>query len=187
MSSNTTLPSDSYRPLLPPECQLDDSRLIFGSKIGEGSVGEIQSGLYQGVPVAIKTLKKEFEAGSPQWNDFLREATISAGLRHKNIVSTLGITDSEPPVMVQELMEGGSVEDFLLMKQKQKGCPWQPDREQLLGWCKDLARSLCYLHEQDAQILHRDIKPANVSLVFAHPWIDPLPSIFSLCQLLSVF
>ena len=56
---------------------------------------------------------KSFDEESVQYRDFLREINLISGLRHPNLVTFLGVeVDAEPPCIVSELMEGGSIEDL---------------------------------------------------------------------------
>jgi serine/threonine protein kinase len=60
---------------------------------------------------------KSFDEESVQYRDFLREINLISGLRHPNLVTFLGVeVDAEPPCIVSELMEGGSIEDLYAQK-----------------------------------------------------------------------
>ncbi len=51
------------------------------TRIGGGHFGEVYKGLWQGTPVALKTIKLE-----DQGEDFQREAELLSQLSHPNIV-----------------------------------------------------------------------------------------------------
>ncbi|MBI4393179.1 MAG: protein kinase [Euryarchaeota archaeon] len=87
---------------------------------------------------------------------FLQEARLAARVHHPNVVSVYEvITDEEPPVLVMEYVQGGSLEDVLDARNR-----LTPEEASRL--CVDVLAGLEQIHA--AGIVHRDLKPANVLL-----------------------
>ena len=127
------------------------------------------------VLVAVKTMK-ELVPGPPDPKDpeqkprlqpapaswkaeFSAEAALLVGLRHENVVRSLGTAKKKDGQMmlIQEFMAGGSLGDQL-RRPRYSGL-------QSLRWMRDLACGMEYLHTAlDIPIAHRDLKPANVLL-----------------------
>ena len=62
--------------------------------------------------MAVKTLKAQ--ANDKAKLDFLIEASIMSQLEHPNIIHLEGVvTKSEPPMIVTEFMENGSLDSYL--------------------------------------------------------------------------
>ena len=95
--------------LLPLDVKVDDV-------VGEGAFGEIRCGRWRGSPVAIKTLKSDCMTDAAALKQFNYEITIWCRLVHPNIVQFLGVgcKAKQPPIMVCELMGGGSLQQKLL-------------------------------------------------------------------------
>ena len=95
--------------LLPLDVKVDDV-------VGEGAFGEIRCGRWRGSPVAIKTLKSDRMTDAAALKQFNYEITIWCRLVHPNIVQFLGVgcKAKQPPIMVCELMGGGSLQQKLL-------------------------------------------------------------------------
>ena len=95
--------------LLPWDVKVDDV-------VGEGAFGEFRCGRWRGSPVAIKTLKSDCMTDAAALKQFNYEITIWCRLVHPNIVQFLGVgcKAKQPPIMVCELMGGGSLQQKLL-------------------------------------------------------------------------
>ena len=109
--------------------------------------------------VAVKLLfarderDKEAMAGH-----FLREARICAAVQHRNVVSIVdfGMTHSDTPFMVMELLRGISVADRL-----ERDVVLSPNEAAQMG--AGVLRGLHAVH--GVSIVHRDLKPGNIFLV----------------------
>jgi serine/threonine protein kinase len=107
--------------------------------------------------VALKVFSREV----PQRYDLISEIRRAINLNHPNICRYYGAevlkstnAMGEPQdiqVGVMELIEGGTVDQFLKTNQK--------FRKKLLA---DVLRGLGYLHNHQPPIIHRDLKPSNV-------------------------
>ena len=95
--------------LLPWDVKVDDV-------VGEGAFGETRCGRWRGSPVAIKTLKSDCMTDAIALKQFNCKISIWCRLVHPNIVQFLGVgcKAKQPPIMVCELMGGGSLQQKLL-------------------------------------------------------------------------
>lgn len=107
-------------------------------------------------PVLIKVF-------NPQWQDqpdllkrFQREAEISAGLKHKNIVEVLEVVEEENRLaIILPFVYGLSLAALL---DANRALPFQS----VSHITRELLKSLEYAHSSG--IVHRDIKPGNVMI-----------------------
>lgn len=131
-------------------------------RLGRGGMAEVFLAIAHGASgfqreVAIKTLAPE-HAGDPALERALiREATLGAGLRHRNLVAIhqLGVDDGAYYVVMQYL-DRGDLRDRVL------------PLPLAIHVARELAHGLAYLHAAtDARglplgLVHRDLSPANV-------------------------
>ena len=165
------------------------------ARIGEGATGEVFRGMLDGVPVAIKCLKLPEGAAAAGRTDlgrrFYAEFEVLARYRHPRIVRMLGYaeddapTASSPYALVFELLEGGSLADWLIGSNGES--PLRGDGGRIcvlsahfrLNVALGVAAGLAFLHGQreagegegspTQPVLHRDVKSANVGLTSAQP------------------
>jgi tetratricopeptide (TPR) repeat protein/tRNA A-37 threonylcarbamoyl transferase component Bud32 len=103
--------------------------------------------------VAVKQLRPEAfsEAGSRDW--FIREARLTASLKHPNIVDIYTLREQDGSLfLVMEYLPSD-----LYTRIKQTG---PLDRTTLVKVTSDICRALATLHARE--IIHRDIKPENI-------------------------
>ncbi len=127
-------------------------------QLGVGGMGIVYLATYlkTGQKVALKVLTPALAMDKKVHSRFEREMEILQKLRHKHIVQYYwGGTIKGQPLYAMEIMDGGSLEDWL----KRKG---------RLSWEQtiDCARHVCKAleHAHNAGIIHRDLKPANLFL-----------------------
>lgn len=127
-----------------------------GERIGVGGMGIVYRAIYtkNGARVALKILSPDVSDSESLQRRFEREISILKKLQHPNIVryyggGKLGIQR----FYAMELVEGGSVEDYL---KKKKRLPWEEALEMAIQVAKALE------HAHDAGVIHRDLKPANL-------------------------
>jgi tRNA A-37 threonylcarbamoyl transferase component Bud32 len=132
------------------------SELKIRKQLGSGASGIVYKGRWQHTNVAIKQLHSiEFVPGAKE--EFIRETSIMANLRHSNIVQLRGVCLEPHYCIVMEFMEKGAL--FNVLQDEAEILPWHPIRWQI---AIDISRGLAYLHSLN--ILHRDLKSLNVLL-----------------------
>ena len=125
--------------------------------VGRSALGTVYRAtqLGTGRTVAIKCIRPELQADDRTRSLFIREAAITARLKHPRIVECVnfGLT-KEHPFLVMEYVASESLEAIA----------WRhaPERRVRLA-VKAVVRileALAYAHEQG--VVHRDVKPSNV-------------------------
>ena len=97
-------------------CEIHGGELKCHEQIGEGQFGLVYKGTLRGKPCAIKRLKGGITKESVQYQRLIIELSILTGVGvHPNIVSFLGacIEDLSAPLLVEELVDGENLEDYL--------------------------------------------------------------------------
>ena len=139
--------------------RLDIPGYQIEKELGRGGFGVVFRArrMSDGVPVAIKVLLPRVAVKPVEVEKFLREMTITAQLRHPNIVKLYDQGHCEGiPYFIMEYCEGGSLMDFII---KQGGkVPLEPAKPIMLAALDGLAHA----HQQG--IVHRDLKPQNILL-----------------------
>ncbi|MBY0550415.1 MAG: serine/threonine protein kinase [Candidatus Obscuribacterales bacterium] len=89
---------------------------------------------------------------------FKREAQLLMQLKHDRIAKVLDhFVENGRDYLVLEYIPGLTLRQYI----RRNG----PQSEQIvLGWSKQIAEILCYLHERQTPIIHRDITPDNLML-----------------------
>jgi len=139
--------------------RLDIPGYEIEKELGRGGFGVVFRArrLSDGVSVAIKVLLPRVAVRPAELEKFLREMTITAQLRHPNIVKLYDQGHSEGiPYFIMEYCEGGSLWDFIM--QHGGKVPLEIARPIML----DALAGLAHAHEQG--IVHRDLKPQNILL-----------------------
>ena len=139
------------------ELVIRDKDLLMGAEIGRGSFGSVYSALWHATPVAVKQMHSSASAlmTRSQLVEFVSEAEVLMKLRHPNVLIFLGIR-LEPPAIVTELMQRGSLHSVLL----------DPeifiDPSMLFSWAYTMASGLHFLEHSGC--VHGDFKSLNVLL-----------------------
>jgi hypothetical protein len=137
-------------PALLPRVILDKYRLE--SRLGSGGFGVVYAALETrlGRRVALKTLPR---ISGEKLERFKREALAAAAIHHPNLAMIhTAETWNETPILVFELLEGGTLAQRLLAS------PLSVAEALVLG--RAMGAVLEQAHLQG--ILHRDIKPSNI-------------------------
>lgn len=146
------------------------SRYKVRERIGQGGMGSIYLAddlRLEGRLCALKEV--EYDRALPQKvvdegrEQFLREATVLARLDHPNLPKvsdffSLGARD----YLVMDYVPGKDLRELMLEARRTKTFL---DEDLVLGWAKQLADALTYLHNQNPPIIHRDIKPSNLKIM----------------------
>ena len=93
---------------------------------------------------------------------FLREATILGRFDHPNLPKVSDFfSRGTRDYLVMDYVPGDDLRT-VLMEARRKGI-FLPET-QVLGWGRQLADALSYLHSQEPPVVHRDIKPSNLKI-----------------------
>lgn len=141
--------------VIKPHCiEFED---LYGLEIiEEGTFGQVYKGFWEGLPVAVKLLRKQLPTVKAE-ERFWREILIMTTIHHPNVVSLFAVCTNPPNrCLVMELMEC-SLTDAIVKK------PHRVDiyRKKI---AEDIARGLWRLHTNNPIIIHRDLKPDNILL-----------------------
>ena len=168
-------------------------------QIGAGAYGVVFKATWRQKEVAVKLLKLPEEPKSSNENpetketfqdklkeiveDYTKEVEICCDLAHPNLVALLGYATTPDLLLMQELMEGSSIDNQLYIEK------WKPTTAQTLKVALDVAQGMAYLHTAfqetrvgtkketrsgkantiDKPIVHRDLKSPNLLLRFPPP------------------
>ncbi|KAH7727132.1 CBR-VAB-1 protein [Aphelenchoides avenae] len=121
--------------------------VFYGRFVTEDAYGRPMEAL-----VAVKTLKADQQHNK---NDFLMEAARMGQFNNRNVIRLIGVvTQSDPVMIVTELMVNKSLDKYLRDNQEQIGLT------QVVRMIKGIANGMCYLHSKN--FIHRDLAARNV-------------------------
>jgi serine/threonine-protein kinase len=127
--------------------------------LGEGGMGQVYEARHVELDkkVAIKFLFMELAEDEELLERFRREARITAGLGHANIVDVMdfGVTEEGLPWLVMEHLTGESLQEIM----EREGRLEVPAARKIMI---QILTGLAEAHSQG--IIHRDLKPDNVYL-----------------------
>ncbi|XP_038057626.1 tyrosine kinase receptor Cad96Ca-like [Patiria miniata] len=156
------------------KCNFPRSKITLFDVIGSGNFGQVFRATADGIlqegvetEVAVKVLKESADGAAVC--DFKKEIAIHKTLkRHPNVVSMFGCcTDSEPFVIILELLPGGSLQGYLRNKKQAwteeavEGAKPVPPSE-LLAFASQIANGMEYL--SSVGCIHRDLAVRNILL-----------------------
>jgi serine/threonine protein kinase len=136
---------------------ISDDELEYDSRFApvSGNFGDVRKAMWHGIPVAVKTLKRNMSEEDRQ--NFDREARLMHSVNHPSCVRLYGLSSATNSAsLVIEWMDGGDLSIFL------KQLP-PPPMHRRISLFRQICAGLCYLHSQKS-IVHSDIKAANILL-----------------------
>lgn len=140
------------------------SRLIIANRyeidldnpLGVGGMATVYRGrdLRARRPVAVKTLRPEYQRNPDSRRKFRQEARMMAFVSHPNLVSIYDLhDDTSGSWMVMEYVEGQNLKDILT----EEG-PLDP--ETVMDVLSQAGKALAHMHEH--KLVHLDVKPQNL-------------------------
>nr|BAJ90405.1 predicted protein [Hordeum vulgare subsp. vulgare] len=130
------------------------------NKLGDGGFGAVYKGILpDGDEIAVKRLSKSSTQGVEELKN---ELSLVAKLRHKNLVTLLGVClEQQERLLVYEFVPNRSLDLFLFDAEKHVELDWEMRYKIING----IARGLQYLHEDSQlRVVHRDLKASNILL-----------------------
>lgn len=134
-------------------------RYRIGRPLGHGGMGIVVSAYDEvhEIDVAIKLLKPSIVGSQAVQEAFEREAQVTMGLSHPNIVQVFDIKQSDGVIfIVMEKLTGRNLREWIKLKKVEKEKFTQSEVMHILG---SIADGLEYAHQYT---VHRDIKPENI-------------------------
>ena len=127
--------------------------------VGEGGMGSVSLGEWQGKQVALKKIKFNYNEKNNNFllKKFINEINIISSMRHPNILLYMGTTvDEDNYYMITEYLPKGSLYEYLHIKKK-----FLTDKQKI-KIAFQIAIAIQYIHSRN--ILHCDLKSSNVLL-----------------------
>jgi serine/threonine protein kinase len=134
--------------------KINKKKITIIKEIGSGMFGNVYSGLFYTIPVAIKRIKCNISSELP--DIILKELAISKLVDHDNVVSYYGhYRDKNYIYLVYDLLECGDLKTALVNQDS-----FLMDDFLKLQIAIDIVNGMVYLQSQN--INHRDLKSANM-------------------------
>lgn len=187
VASSTLVYADPSKMLsckLPSLRNFPREQLSFKEKIGVGQFGEVHIaeatglddiygsighynnswGLPDTADVAVKVLKCDEKMIE---DEFMKEVSVMAELKHENVVRLLGVCRDKPMIMVCEYMENGDLNQFLrnrrpVNEENVRASMIPADAllvDSLVHMAQQIAAGMKYLHSEG--FIHRDLATRN--------------------------
>ena len=134
-------------------------QINIGEEIGRGAWATVYHATFQGKRVAAKMLHNTLLSSKRFLELFLREMDVAVLCQHKNIVTFVGATLGDSPVILMELMDTN-----LRNAYRQENNKIRISDHEMFRICHDIAAALNFLHTLSDPVIHRDVSSANVLL-----------------------
>jgi serine/threonine protein kinase len=128
-------------------------QIKLGTAIERGSFGVVRRARWLRSIVAVKVLPT---IKSAQMMAFLKEMSFACGLRHPNIVATMGAVTDKYCALIMELMPWGSLKASLNDPRRRQFFDYKKMIRGMMSSC----RAGAYL--ASVNVIHRDISSKNV-------------------------
>ncbi len=154
---------------------LSSEEIELGPEIGRGAFGQVYSGRYRGMAVAIKeVLADAVTQDSKAIQEFLDECELMKAMNpHRNIVQLIGVC-SNPLWVVTELYARGSLDN--LLRDEQQIFPNEPHTR--LAIIRGI--SLGMLHLEKEGVIHKDLAAVRSRACFRVHYLLLFPRPFTL-------
>jgi formylglycine-generating enzyme required for sulfatase activity len=139
--------------------QILNNRYRIVKRIAEGGFGAVYRAWDMNLNLAC-ALKENLDTHEAVKEQFFKEATILAGLRHPNLprVTDHFALPGFGQFLAMDFVEGQDLQEML--DERDGPLPY----EQAIPWILQICDAIIYLHSQNPPIIHRDIKPANIKI-----------------------
>ncbi|KAK2851969.1 hypothetical protein Q5P01_008245 [Channa striata] len=136
------------------EWELPKTDFTLGEELGSGYFSKVYRGRWKNqINVAIKIIKNDSVLNQ---SEFYKEVQIMKSLRHRHLISLFAVCTSSPPYyIITELMERGSLLDFLRGPEGQSQA-----MPSLIDMAAQVSDGMSYLEEKNS--IHRDLSARNV-------------------------
>jgi serine/threonine-protein kinase len=138
---------------------ISDPAYRIESELGSGGGGVVYKAWHTRLQKHVVLKRIKDESGLMQIDRRRGEADILKNLKHANLPQLYDFIEDEGGVYtVMEFIPGRSFAELLGAGKRRY------PQAQIVGWARQLADALRYLHGQDPPVLHSDIKPGNIML-----------------------
>lgn len=135
--------------------RLPEDRYLVTDLLGEGGMARVWRAWHRsrGTWCAVKVLRPQFAREASARRRFMDEARTIVKLRHRNVVEAWEVGDADPPYLVLEVADAGSLKDW----SSRYGA--MPPR-MAVGVAIQVCKGIGAAHV--AHVIHRDVNPRNV-------------------------
>ncbi|QDV47222.1 Serine/threonine-protein kinase PknD [Stieleria neptunia] len=155
----STFLNTNFQNLVDDSAKPTSPRYQVGELIGSGGIGDVYrvDDTFGQRPLALKTLKRQFQAHQSAIDRFHREGLLTGTLQHPGIppVYDHGTLEDGTPFFSMKLVEGQTLQQILKSRQAQRD-----DLGDLIGIFENVSQTIAYAHSQG--VIHRDLKPHNI-------------------------
>lgn len=126
------------------------------AQIGMGNSGIVYKARHRNLDKFV--VLKKIKANAINIADNRAEADVLKNLKHAYLLQVMDFVEDNGDIYtVMEFISGNSFKQYL-----DAGTAF-PEKSEII-WMKQVAATLCYLHNQKPPIIHSDLKPGNIML-----------------------